>query len=110
VVIDSTMVLQHYFGEDSDVLVGFLTALKNISATVYLISEMTDPSSYADEYYLSHGVVFLHNFLDRDGTASKMVRGVQVIKMRGREVDGQIKRVKFQNDGIEMFPNTPVSP
>ncbi len=110
VVIDSTMVLEHYFGDESDILVAFLTALKNVDATVYLISEMTDPSSYADEHYLSHGVVFLHNFLDRDGSASKMVRGVQVIKMRGREVDGQIKRVEFSDDGLEVFPNTPVSP
>ncbi len=110
VVIDSTLVLDHYFGGESDVLVAFLTALKNVDATVYLISEMTDPSSYADEHYLSHGVVFLHNFLDREGSASKMVRGVQVIKMRGREVDGQIKRVEFREEGLEVFPNTPVSP
>jgi len=65
VVVDSTMLLQHFLTDVSQEITGFLSALKQTDATILLISEMTDPSSYSDEHYLAHGVIFFHNFLDR---------------------------------------------
>jgi KaiC/GvpD/RAD55 family RecA-like ATPase len=98
VVIDSTMLLQHFFSDRSDEITGFLSALKQTDTTTLLISEMTDPTSYADEHYLAHGVVFFHNFLDGDG----MHRGVQVIKMRGTNIDCDIRELSFSDRGLQV--------
>jgi len=98
-VIDSTMLLQHFFQQDvSDEITGFLSALKQTDATILLISEMTDPTSYSDEHYLAHGVIFFHNFLDSSG----MTRGVQVIKMRGTAIDSDIRELSFSDQGLRV--------
>lgn len=98
VVIDSTMLLQHFFSDMSDEITGFLSALKQTDATTLLISEMTDPTSYSDEHYLAHGVIFFHNFLDSSG----MTRGLQVIKMRGTAIDCDIREISFSDQGLRV--------
>ncbi|WP_415379052.1 RAD55 family ATPase [Halosimplex sp. TS25] len=103
-VIDSTMLLQHFFNDVSDEITGFLSALKQTGTTVVLISEMTDPSSYADEHYLAHGVIFFHNYLESGG----MTRGVQVIKMRGTAIDCDIRAIDFSDRGLRVMPDTKV--
>jgi len=103
-VIDSTMLLQHFFSDMSEEITGFLSALKQTEATIILISEMTDPSSYSDEHYLAHGVIFFHNFLDSGG----MTRGVQVIKMRGTAIDTDIRDLSFSDRGLRVDPEQPV--
>ena len=97
-VVDSTMLLQHFFSDMSDEITGFLSALKQTDATILLISEMTDPTSYSDEHYLAHGVIFFHNFLDSGG----MTRGVQVIKMRGTAIDSDIRQISFSDQGLRV--------
>lgn len=104
VVIDSTMLLQHFFSDVSDEITGFLSALKQTDATILLISEMTDPTSYSDEHYLAHGVVFFHNFLD----SGSMTRGVQVIKMRGTAIDCDIREISFSDQGLRVHPDRKV--
>lgn len=106
VVIDSTMLLQHFFADMSQEITGFLSALKQTDATILLISEMTDPSSYADEHYLAHGVVFFHNFLD----GGKMTRGIQVIKMRGTPIDTNIRAISFSGQGLRVHPEKEIQP
>ncbi len=96
VVLDSTMLLKHFLSDTDSNTIQFLTALKRTDATTLLISEMTDPSAYADEQYLSHGVIFLHNFLEDSG----MQRGIQVLKMRGAAIDTDIYEISFEADGI----------
>jgi len=103
VVIDSTMLLRYLFDESDTTLMRFLTAVKRTSATTLLISEMTDPSAYADEHFLAHGVVFFHNYLEDDG----MRRGVQVIKMRGTDVDTDIHTLAFGERGLEVTTGPP---
>jgi len=98
VVIDSTMLLQHFFSDVSEEITGFLSALKQTETTILLISEMTDPTSYSDEHYLAHGVIFFHNFLDSDG----MTRGLQVIKMRGTAIDCDIREISFSDQGLRV--------
>lgn len=98
VVIDSMMLLEHYFKEASEDVSRFLTELKQADATVILISEMTDPSAYTKEHYLGHGVIFMHNYLGADG----MQRGVQIVKMRGTGIDCDIRPIRFTNNGIEV--------
>jgi KaiC/GvpD/RAD55 family RecA-like ATPase len=104
VVIDSTMLLQHFFSDMSDEITGFLSALKQTDATTLLISEMTDPTSYSDEHYLAHGVIFFHNFLDSSG----MTRGIQVIKMRGTAIDCDIREISFSDQGLRVHPDRKV--
>lgn len=103
-VIDSTMLLQHFFADAAEEITGFLSALKQTDATILLISEMTDPTSYSDEHYLAHGVIFFHNFLDSGG----MTRGIQVIKMRGTAIDNDIRRLSFSEQGLRIHPNEQV--
>jgi len=103
-VIDSTMLLQHFFSDMSDEITGFISALKQTDATILLISEMTDPTSYSDEHYLAHGVIFFHNFLDSGG----MTRGVQVIKMRGTAIDSEIRELSFSDQGLRVHPDRKV--
>jgi KaiC/GvpD/RAD55 family RecA-like ATPase len=104
VVIDSTMLLQHFFSDMSDEITGFLSALKQTDTTILLISEMTDPTSYSDEHYLAHGVIFFHNFLDNSG----MTRGVQVIKMRGTAIDCDIRELGFSDQGLRVHADRKV--
>ncbi|RKD94644.1 RAD55 family ATPase [Halopiger aswanensis] len=101
IVIDSTMLLEYYFSDEVGDLVTFLTKLKRADATVLLISEMTDPTSYSDGHYLSHGVIFMHNYLESGG----MTRGVQIIKMRGTEIDCDIRPIEFTERGLRVDPN-----
>ncbi|WP_435146705.1 RAD55 family ATPase [Halobaculum sp. P14] len=96
VVIDSTMLLRYYLDDTDDTVMRFLSSLKRTDATTYLISEMTDPSAYADEHYLAHGVIFFHNYMEDDG----MRRGVQVVKMRGTDVDTDIHDLRFTDAGL----------
>ncbi|ARS88768.1 RAD55 family ATPase [Natrarchaeobaculum aegyptiacum] len=103
-VIDSTMLLEYYFSDDLNALVKFLTKLKRANATVLLISEMTDPTSYTDGHYLAHGVIFMHNYLESGG----MTRGVQIIKMRGTQIDCDIRPVEFTETGLRVDPDDKV--
>jgi KaiC/GvpD/RAD55 family RecA-like ATPase len=103
-VIDSTMLLQHFFSDVSEEITGFLSALKQTDATILLISEMTDPTSYSDEHYLAHGVVFFHNFLE----SGSMTRGIQVIKMRGTAIDCDIRQISFSDQGLRVHPDSKV--
>jgi KaiC/GvpD/RAD55 family RecA-like ATPase len=106
VVVDSTMLLAH-FADDADAEVThFATGLKQTDATVLLVSEMTDPTAYAEEHYLAHGVIFLHNFLEDGG----MTRGVQLVKMRGTNIDCDIRDVSFTGSGLQVDPGRKVRP
>jgi len=96
-VVDSTMLLRHMFGSDEGVT-RFVNALRSVDATTLLVSEMTDPTAYADEHYLAHGVVFFHNYLDDD----QMRRGVQVLKMRGTAIDADIRPIEFTDAGLSV--------
>lgn len=103
VVLDSTMLLGHFFSDDSDSIIPFLTGLKRADATVLLISEMTDPTAYSEDHYLAHGLVFLHNFLDAD--VGVMRRGLQVVKMRGTTADTDIHPLEFTERGLRVDPD-----
>ena len=98
IVVDSTMLLEHFLADGDNNTIQFLTSLKRTDATVILISEMTDPSAYTDEHYLAHGVIFMHNFLEDGG----MQRGIQVLKMRGTGIDTDIHGLSFGNDGLRV--------
>ena len=102
IVIDSMMMLELFFKDATEDVSRFLTRLKQADATVVLISEMTDPSSYTKEHYLGHGVIFLHNYLGAGG----MQRGIQIAKMRGTAIDCDIRPVRFTESGMVVDADT----
>jgi KaiC/GvpD/RAD55 family RecA-like ATPase len=104
VVIDSTMLLQHFTDDPAKEITQFISMLKQTDATILLISEMTDPTSYSEEHYLAHGVVFFHNFLDGGG----MTRAVQIIKMRGTAIDCDMSAIEFSDGGLTVHPDEKV--
>ena len=104
VVVDSTMLLEYYFSDEVEHLITFLTKLKRADATILVVSEMTDPTSYSDGHYLAHGVVFMHNYLEDGG----MTRGLQLIKMRGTDIDCDIRPVEFTDRGLRVRPDDEV--
>ena len=103
-VVDSTMLLKHFVEEPDREIIDFVSALKATDATIMLISEMTDPSAYSEEHYLAHGVLFFHHFLKGGG----MTRAVQVIKMRGTQIDCDMRKVRFGSGGLSVNPENRV--
>ena len=98
-VIDSTMLLRSFFsGEET--FFQFITGLKHANATTMLVSETAEPESIPDEHYLAHGVIVFRNAIE-DG---RLNRGVQIVKMRGRAIDGQIRTIAFTDTGLEVRP------
>lgn len=95
-VVDSTMLLERLFPEVDNAVEEFVSALKQVDATTLLISEMTDPSAYATEHYLAHGVLFFHNYLD----GGEMTRGLQLLKMRGTAIDCAVRPLSFDERGV----------
>ena len=95
---------QNHAQEDKEIH-RFVRNLKNLGCSTILISELTNPNAYSTEQFAAHGVIFLHHYLD-DNTKS-MVRGVQVIKMRGTKHDSNMKKMFFSSEGLNV-ENRPV--
>ncbi len=77
----------------------FIRNLKTLGCTTILLSELTNPDAYTIEQFASHGVIFLHNFMDKQGS---MVRGLQIIKMRGTKHDCEMRAIEFSDKGIKV--------
>ncbi len=75
----------------------FIRNLKTLGCTTLLLSELTKPDAYTIEQFASHGVIFLHNFMDNQ---RGMVRAVQIIKMRGTKHDCEMRGIEFTNKGL----------
>jgi len=77
----------------------FIRNLKNLGCTTILLSELTKPDAYTIEQFASHGVIFLHNFMDKH---DNMVRAIQIIKMRGTKHDCEMRAVEFTDKGLKV--------
>ncbi|HEY6586107.1 MAG TPA: ATPase domain-containing protein [Candidatus Methanoperedens sp.] len=77
----------------------FIRNLKTLGCTTILLSELTKPDAYTIEQFASHGVIFLHNFMDKQGS---MVRALQIIKMRGTKHDCEMRSIEFSDKGIKV--------
>lgn len=78
----------------------FIRNMKNLGCTTILLSELLKPDAYTIEQFISHGVIFLHNFMDKQGN---MVRALQVIKMRGTKHDCEMHGVEFTGKGLKVL-------
>ncbi|MCD6384024.1 MAG: hypothetical protein J7L88_06145 [Thermoplasmata archaeon] len=76
----------------------FVRALKDFDLTVLLISEMLDPDRYGIEHYIVHGIILLHHFLKED----KMIRALQIIKMRGTKHDDNLHPLTISSSGLSV--------
>ncbi|RLF70862.1 MAG: hypothetical protein DRN35_03505 [Thermoplasmata archaeon] len=76
----------------------FVRILKELDLTVLLISEMLDPDRYSIEHYIVHGIVLLHHFLRND----KMMRALQIIKMRGTKHDDNLHPLTITSNGLSV--------
>ena len=99
-VIDSTMLLRSFFSGGDETFFQFITGLKQANATTMLVSEMAEPRAFGDEHYLAHGVIVFRYSLE-DGT---MDRGIQIVKMRGCAIDGEVRSVEFTDSGLQVRP------
>ena len=77
----------------------FIRNLKNLGCTTLLLSELLKPDAYTIEQFASHGVIFLHNFMDKQGS---MTRSMQIIKMRGTKHDCEMRAIEFSDKGIKV--------
>jgi KaiC/GvpD/RAD55 family RecA-like ATPase len=73
--------------------------LKGLGCTTILLSEMIDPNSYTTEQFASHGLIFLHNFLNK----RTMTRALQIVKIRGTKHDCNMRSIQFNEGGIKVL-------
>lgn len=77
----------------------FIRNLKNLGCTTLLLSELLKPDAYTIEQFASHGVIFLHNYMDKQGN---MTRALQIIKMRGTKHDCEMRGIEFMDKGLRV--------
>ena len=81
----------------------FMRRLHDMGVTVLFSSEMMSSENYTDEYYLADGVIVLHHFMRN----FQMIRALQVLKMHGVPHDSNLKRIRFTDEGIRVYPEAP---
>lgn len=106
VVIDSFTSLEHSV-LDPDykriALGRFVRKLHDMGVTCLMTVEMMSSERYTDEYYLADGVIVLHHFM-RD---YRMIRALQVLKMHGVAHDTNLKKIRFTDEGLRVYPEAP---
>jgi len=79
-------------------LAEFVRSLESLGCTTILLSELSDPNKFAPEHFLTHGVIFLHNFLSK----GNMIRAIQILKMRGTNHDCNLRELIFTKTGLKV--------
>ncbi|HDP96560.1 MAG TPA: ATPase [Euryarchaeota archaeon] len=100
-VIDSAIAIKFGGGDEKQQvreMIRFIRGLKDIGCTTLLISELIQPDAYAAEHFISHGVIFLHNYLDK----GKMRRAIQIVKMKGTGHDTDLHKLSFSKRGLQV--------
>ena len=100
-VIDSVSAIKFatydYQGKEKE-LSRFIKNIKKTGCTTLMLSELTDPSKYSVEHYVTSGVIFLHNYMEKQ----KMTRKLQIIKMRGTRHDCDMRPIDFTVKGLRV--------
>jgi len=106
VVIDSFTPLEFMVSDPENKRREIVRLIKLLSAmdiTAIIITEMMESEKYTDDYYVASGVIIMHHFM-RD---YKMVRAIQILKMRGTSHDSNFKKIKITENGIEVYNEDP---
>ena len=98
-VIDSLMSLKGISSETYEKeFTKFMRGIKSMNVTTLVISEMYETLKYQPEHFIAHGLIVLHHFIHE----GRMVRGIQILKMRGTKHDEDIYELVFTPSGIEV--------
>lgn len=106
VVIDPITALTfqyHDISERRTAVLDLFDALKKLGTTNLITTELrrvTLEREISTEEFLAHGVILLHVFVNN----MKIVRGIQIEKMRGIAHDNQIRPYEITKKGMEVFP------
>lgn len=104
-VIDPiTMFVMQYpdVSERRNAILDLFEALTDLGATSLLMTELRASALEREiqaEEFLSHGVIVFHNFVN----GGRVVRAVQIEKMRGVRHDFELRPYKILENGIEVF-------
>lgn len=101
-VIDSISSIRFTVNGDSlaeNEMKRFIHNLTKLGCTIILIGDMVDPTAYTTEQFASNGVIFMHNFMN----GRKMVRAIQIIKMRGTQHDCDMRKIEFTQNGMKVL-------
>jgi len=85
-------------------LARFIRGIENLGITALLVDEMTEMDRYTEEHYLVSGVIMLHYFMYNN----RMVRAIQILKMRGTKHDSDLKKLEFSDNGLVVFNKYPL--
>ncbi|WP_461864128.1 RAD55 family ATPase [Thermococcus sp.] len=85
-------------------LAKFIRGIENLGITALLIDEMTQMDKYGEEHYLVSGVIMMHYFMYNN----RMIRAIQILKMRGTKHDPNLKELRFSDNGLVVFNRYPL--
>ncbi len=88
--------------ERRNAIVDLFEGLMNLGATSLLMTELRAnilEREIQPEEFLSDGVLVFHNFVD----SGRVIRAVQIEKMRGISHDYELRPYKIVKDGIDVF-------
>lgn len=110
IVIDpiTSLILQYPdVSERRNALLDLFELVRNLGATTLLLTELRATALEREvqaEEFLSEGVIIFHAF----AKDKKMVRAIQVEKMRGIPHDRELRPYKMLGNGIEVFSKEPI--
>ncbi|ASA76807.1 ATPase domain-containing protein [Thermococcus sp. 5-4] len=81
----------------------FIRKLHERGITCLIVAEMMSSENYTEDYYLTDGVIVLHHFMKN----YQMIRALQVLKMHGVAHDSNLKKLRFTEEGIRVYPEAP---
>nr|CCE70363.1 TPA: recombinase related [Pyrococcus abyssi GE5] len=84
-------------------LAKFIRGLEDLGVTAYLIAEMIEMDKYSEEHFLVSGIIILHYFMHQ----GRMIRAIQIYKMRGTRHDSNLKLLKFTDKGLVVYNKSP---
>lgn len=85
-------------------LARFIRGIENLGITALLVDEMTEMDRYSEEHYLVSGVIMMHYFMYNN----RMIRAIQILKMRGTKHDPDLKKLEFSDNGLVVFNRYPL--
>lgn len=90
--------------ERQKALVDFFQTISDIRVTSLIMTELRATSvtrKVQSEEFLSQGVIVFHTLTE----GGRIIRAIQIEKMRGVPHDHQLRPYEINRDGIEVFPN-----
>ena len=105
VVIDSISSLILQYPDETErrnAILDLFEAVTNLGATSLIATELRATALEREvqtEEFLSHGVIVFHTFKE----GGRMIRAIQIEKMRGISHDHQLRPYKIYKNGVEVF-------